>query len=103
MATILIRRPHKLAYNDLRSRAEAVARRIALRHNVSWRWEGDSMKLSAPAGLAKGTTGTVRVGQQDVHIEIELPLALRPVRGVVEGRLKERIDALLAPRHQAGS
>ena len=98
MATILIRRQHKLSYTNLRTRAEAVARRIEQRHNVSWRWEGDSMKLSAPGGLAKGASGTVRVGHQDVHIGIVLPLALRPVRGVVEGPLEERLDALLAPR-----
>jgi putative polyhydroxyalkanoate system protein len=97
MASISLRRPHSLCPTDVRRRAEAVARRIELRHQVSWRWEGDHLRLTAPTGIARGASGTVTVRDDHVAIEIDLPLPLRPVKGLVEGQLRQRLDALLAP------
>jgi hypothetical protein len=30
-----------------------------------------------------------------VHIEIDLPLALRPMKGLLEGKLHDKLDTLL--------
>jgi putative polyhydroxyalkanoate system protein len=95
MATIRIRRSHRLPSEHVRRTAEAVARRIEQRHAVRWRWEGDAIELDAPPGPARGARGRVTVGDADVAIEIHLPLALFPLKGMVERRLSAKLDELL--------
>ena len=97
MATISIRRPHRLAHEDVKKKAEALARRIETKHQVSWRWEGENLRLTAPPGPARGATGLVRVTPELVSIDIDLPIFLRPVRRMVESRLLDKLDRLLGP------
>lgn len=97
MATILIRRPHRLAYDEVRARAEHLARRIEQRFSVLWRWEGEHLTLTAPPGPARGARGVVKLSPGQVDIEIDLPLALRPVRSLVEIKLNDKLDAMLGP------
>ena len=91
MATIRIHREHQQTLSALRGTAEAIARRIEARHAVRWQWEGDSMELTA----AIGARGRVTIGAGDVAIEIHLPLALSPARGMVERRVAAKLDAIL--------
>jgi putative polyhydroxyalkanoate system protein len=97
VATISIRRPHRLAHEEVKRKAENLARRIETKHHVSWRWEGENLRLTAPPGPARGATGVVRVTPDHVSIDIDLPLLLRPVRGMVETRLIDKLDRLLGP------
>ncbi len=95
MSTIRIQRAHRQTVGALRRAAEAIACRIAQRHDVRWRWQGDSMELTAPPGIAGGTRGRVTIDDADVAIEIHLPLALAPARGMVERRLSAKLDVIL--------
>jgi putative polyhydroxyalkanoate system protein len=95
MATIRIRRSHRLPHAHVRHTAESLARRIEQRHAVVWRWDGDALVLRAPRGPASGASGRVMVGEGDVAIEIHLPLALFPFKGLVERRLAEKLDQIL--------
>jgi len=97
MATILIRRPHQLSFDEARKRAEILARRIQQRLSVSWRWEGETMRLSAPPGPASGVKGLVSLTPGQVQIEVDLPLALRPVKRMLEDKLHHKLDLLLGP------
>ncbi|MBI4957570.1 MAG: polyhydroxyalkanoic acid system family protein [Myxococcales bacterium] len=96
MSTIRIHRHHAEGSTAVRRKAENIARRIAARHAVSWRWQGDSLELEAPTGLASGTRGRVTIGEGDVAIEIELPLLLRPMRRMVEREVSAKLDAALS-------
>jgi putative polyhydroxyalkanoate system protein len=95
MSTIRIRRAHGLPSAQVRRTAETLARRIEQRHAVRWRWDGDAIELSAPPGPASGARGRVTVGEGDVAIEIHLPLALFPLKGMVERRLTAKLDEIL--------
>lgn len=95
MSTIRIRRSHRLPSEHVRRTAENLARRIEVRHAVRWRWEGDAIELHAPPGPASGARGRVTVGDGDVAIEIHLPLALFPLKGMVERRLSAKLDEIL--------
>ncbi len=95
MSAIVIRQKHGLAHDEVRARAEQLARRIEQLLPVTWAWQGDEMTLTAPPGPARGTTGKVRVASDEVHVEVRLPLALSPMRRLVEGKLRQKIDALL--------
>lgn len=95
MSTIRIRRSHALPSAQVRRTAETLARRIEQRHAVRWRWEGDAIELAAPPGPASGARGRVTVGDGDVAIEIHLPLALFPLKGMVERRIVAKLDEIL--------
>ena len=98
MATIEIRRPHHLPLPEARRRAEQLARRIEQRLSVLWRWQSDDLlELTAPPGPASGARGQVRLTPEQVHIDVDLPFALRPVRRMLEGKLNDKLDALLGP------
>lgn len=95
MATILIRRPHALPMVEVRKRAEHLARRIEQRLKVSWGWDGNRMHLTAPDGAGRGARGEVHVHDREVRIQVTLPLVLAPMKRVLEGRLHQKLDALL--------
>ena len=95
MATIDVRRAHTLSKEEARKRAEDFARNMEQRFELQWRWEGDRIVFDAPRGAAKGTRGTVDVGDKDVRVQIDLPFLLRMLKGTVESKVHEKLDKLL--------
>ena len=90
MSTIRIQRAHRQTLTALRRTAEAIARRIEQRHDVRWRWMGDSMELTAPPGIAGGARGRDHRRRGRGHRASHLPLALFPARGMVERKACRR-------------
>jgi putative polyhydroxyalkanoate system protein len=97
MATIDIRRTHLLSNDEAKVKAEELARSMEQKLGIRWRWEGSFIKFDAPSGKAKGATGVVTIATQEVRVEIDLPFLLKPLRGMVEGRVKDKLDTLLGP------
>lgn len=95
MATIDVRRAHTLTKDEARKRAEDFARTMQQRFELDWRWEGDRIVFDAPRGAAKGTKGSVDVGEKDVRVQIDLPFLLRMLKGTVESKVNEKLDKLL--------
>jgi putative polyhydroxyalkanoate system protein len=95
MATIDVRRAHTLSKEEARKRAEDFARNMQQRFELDWRWEGDRIVFEAPRGAAKGTRGSVDVGDKDVRVQIDLPFLLRMLKGTVESKVHEKLDKLL--------
>ena len=97
MATIDMRRKHALSQEQTRGKAEDLAKSMQEKLGIRWHWEGDSIRFDTPAGVAKGTTGQVSVNANEVRVQIDLPWLLRALKGMVEGKVKERLDALIGP------
>jgi putative polyhydroxyalkanoate system protein len=95
MATIDVRRSHSLSKDEARKRAEALAQAMQQRFDLEWKWEGDRITFEAPRGAAKGTRGSVDVGDRDVRVLIDLPLLLRMMKGTVESKVNEKLTQLL--------
>jgi putative polyhydroxyalkanoate system protein len=95
MATIDVRRSHALPKEEAKKRAEQLASTMQQRFELDWRWEGDRIVFDAPRGAAKGTKGTVDVGDKEVRVQIDLPFLLRMLKGKVESKVNEKLDALL--------
>lgn len=96
MATIDISRSHTLDKEEAKKRAEELAKGMADKLGIRWRWEGDRITFDAPSGMAKGATGTVHVDPSNVRVEVDLPFMLRPMKGMVEGKITEKLDKLIA-------
>jgi putative polyhydroxyalkanoate system protein len=95
MATIDVRRSHTLEIATARQRAEELARDMEQKMGIKWRWDGDRIRFDADGGMAKGVTGTVSVSTSEVRVEIDLPFLMRPMKGMVEGKVNEKLDKLI--------
>lgn len=95
MATIDIKRAHSLDKDEARRRAEGLARSMEEKLHMRWRWDGDLIHFDAPSGAAKGSSGTVHVGPTEVHVEVTLPFLLRGIKGTIEEKIKQKLDALI--------
>ncbi len=95
MSTIDVKRAHSLPKEEARKRAEDLARTMAEKFNLEWKWQGDSILFDAPRGAAKGTKGEVSVTDKEVRVQIDLPFLLRVMKGTVESKVNEKLNALL--------
>jgi putative polyhydroxyalkanoate system protein len=95
MATIDISRSHTLDKDEARKRAEQLAKSMEEKLGIRWRWEGDRIKFDAASGAAKGATGTVSVDTSNVRVEVDLPFMLRPMKGMVESKITDKLDKLI--------
>ena len=95
MATIDITRNHTLPIEDAKKKAEELAKSMADKFGIAWKWEGDTIRFDAPSGTAKGTKGEVAVTDKTVRVAIDLPFMLKMLKGTIEGKVKEKLDALL--------
>jgi putative polyhydroxyalkanoate system protein len=95
MATIDIRRSHSLSMDVVRTRAEELAKDMATKLGIRWRWDGDRIEFDAPSGMAKGASGAVIVDGANVRVEVDLPFLLRPMKGTVESKINSKLDNIL--------
>ena len=97
MATIDIRRTHQLSLDDAKVKAEELARSMEAKLGIRWTWAGSNITFDTPSGKAKGANGTVTISTSEVRVEIDLPFILRPLKGMVEGKVRDKLDGLLGP------
>jgi putative polyhydroxyalkanoate system protein len=95
MSTIDVRRGHTLPKEEARKRAEELASSMQKKFELDWKWDGDRIVFDAPRGAAKGTKGTVDVGDKEVRVQIDLPFLLRMLKGTVENKVNEKLTQLL--------
>lgn len=94
MATIEIRKPHTLGRDAARAKAEEIANRLKEKLSLDWEWEGDSVLFEAKGGVAKGAKGTLVVTAHEIAVNVDLPLMLRPLKAMVESKIREKLDAI---------
>jgi putative polyhydroxyalkanoate system protein len=95
MSTIDVRRAHALPKEEARKRAEELANSMKQRFELEWRWDGDRIAFDAPRGAAKGTKGSVEVGDKEVRVQIDLPFLLRMLKGTIESKVTDKLNQLL--------
>jgi len=95
MSTIDITRNHTLPIEEAKKKAEELAKGMADKFGMSWRWEGDAIQFDAASGAAKGTKGQVAVTDKTVRVAIDLPFMLRVLKGTIESKVNEKLDALI--------
>ena len=95
MSTIDISRNHSLPIEDAKKKAEELAKGMADKFGIAWKWDGDTIRFDAASGAAKGTKGEVAVTDKTVRVAIDLPFLLRAIKGTIEGKVKEKLDQLV--------
>jgi putative polyhydroxyalkanoate system protein len=94
MATIEMERRHSLGKEAARKKAEELADKMKEKLGIEWSWVGDNIRFEARSGAAKGAKGIVAVSDVVIRVEVDLPFMLRPLKGMVESKIKEKLDAI---------
>jgi len=95
MATIDIKRGHSLPIDEAKQKAEELAKGMEQKFGIVWKWDGNTIRFDAPKGAAKGTKGEVAVSDKEVRVAIDLPFMLRVMKGTIEDKVNEKLNALL--------
>lgn len=95
MATIDISRNHSLPLDDAKKKAEELAKTMAEKFGLEWKWDGDTIRFEAKSGAAKGTKGEVGVTDKNVRVAIDLPFMLKMLKGTISDKVNEKLDTLL--------
>lgn len=94
MATIELSKSHTLPIDDAKKKAEDLARGMAEKLGLEWKWAGDAIDFHAASGMAKGVKGQVAVSEKDVKVSVDLPMMLRMMKGTIEDKIKEKLNAI---------
>jgi len=92
MAGVDITREHDLGAAEAKRRAEPLLEDLRSSFGVSGAWEGDQFVITQPA------KGTLDVTDTTVRVQVDLPVFLRPMKGVVESKIHESLDETLGPQ-----
>ena len=91
MAVIRITRNHRLPRANLRAQIETLAREIEQKLKARCSWDGDTAHFTR-----SGASGSIKLDDDHVAVEIALGLALAPLKSRVEKTVNERLDEILA-------
>jgi putative polyhydroxyalkanoate system protein len=87
MARIEVRRAHTLGKEAASRSAERIAQQLQNELKGRYYREGDDLRFECP-----GAHGHIRVGENEVRVEVELSFLLRPLRGHIEREINQYLD-----------
>lgn len=90
MANVHMVRPHNLGKEQALEAAKKVADRLRDKAQINYTVEGDVIRFSRT-----GAKGTLKVSETEVEVDVEIGLALRPMKGLIESKMGEYFDRYL--------
>ena len=87
MADIDFTHPHEMSQEDARNATERVAQDLEKQLDATYHWDGDTLRFER-----SGASGHLAVGDEAVHVVIELGLMLKPMKGRVRQEAQELLD-----------
>lgn len=90
MAAIDITRNHTLGKAAVKGKVDEVLARIKGEMNLQGAWNGDVFKITKPA------EGSFTITDTTVHVVVDLPFMLRPLKGKIEERINGELTKALA-------
>jgi putative polyhydroxyalkanoate system protein len=90
MAAIDITRNHTLGKAAVKEKVNQVIERIKGETGLQGAWNGDVFKITKPAD------GSFTITDTTVHVVVDLPFMLRPLKGKVEERINNELNRALA-------
>lgn len=90
MAAIDITRNHTLGKEEAKNRANAMLDKLKDKMGIKGAWAGDTFNVTAPV------TGTFKVTDTNVRIELELSFAMKLMKGTIEEKVKESLEKALS-------
>lgn len=94
MSRIQIHRPHAMDHEHALRVADELAREMTAHYDFEWHWEGERLKLRRT-----GLKGEVAVNPNDIGVDLELGMMLRPFKGRIEQEVVRQLEDILE-RHR---
>ncbi len=94
MAKIEMSKSHTIGKDAAKAKAAEIADSMKSKIGIDWSWAGDRIEFHAKSGTAKGTSGHIDVTDSKVTVLVELPFLLSAFKGMVEGKIKEKLETL---------
>ncbi len=91
MATITVEKTHALGQDEAIKRAQEVTKDLAIKLNAEITW--------TPTGATfKGTgfTGTAKVTNDRVAVDVDLSLMLRPLKSTIMAKIEQKLSEKFA-------
>ena len=89
MPTISIQRPHKLEHKQAKAAAQKIAADLHQRFDLECTWDGDNVSFQR-----SGLSGEMRVGKNDVELNVQLSFLMTPLKGPIEKAIRNELDTL---------
>lgn len=91
MAIIHITRYHHLDQATVRANVQELAETLVEKLSAEYKWEKDRLIFKR-----SGASGFVRIGDQELEVEVKLGMLLSPLKGSIESTITEYLDQRLA-------
>jgi putative polyhydroxyalkanoate system protein len=88
MASIDIRRPHRLSQSEAHALIDKVAARMRDKFEVKTQWQNDT----ALAFERPGINGTIAIGGDEIHVSAKLGMLFSPLKGMIEQEIRRKLD-----------
>lgn len=89
MPTISIQRRHNLDHKKATAAAQKIAKDLHQRFDLECTWDGDNVRFQRP-----GLSGEMRVGKNDVELDVKLSFLMTPLKGPIEAAIRNELDTL---------
>ena len=99
MADIDVKRAHNLGHSAARGVADKLAADLGRKFGLRGDWKGNELHFHRP-----GVTGSLVVGEHDLHLSVTLGFLLKAMKGSIERAVLAELDQLLpvvTPRKKA--
>lgn len=90
MSQIEIKKQHSLGKAGARKTAQKIADSLSREYNATCKWSGDDLSFNAT-----GVKGKLHVSEDDVAINVNLGLMLRPLKSKIESSIVAQLDDIL--------
>ncbi len=90
MPSISIAKKHTLSHKKAKDIADRIAKDLKKRFELDYAWDGDHVDFERP-----GISGRMRVGKNDIGLEVHLGFLLTPLKPAIEREIHAQLDSLI--------
>ena len=90
MSHIVIHRSHELTLDQARQAAETLTEQLAERYDISYHWQGDSLRFER-----SGVNGHIELEPGRLHLSVRLGFLLVPLKHRLEQEIHRYLDGML--------
>ena len=87
VSTIDIRHSHSMPHAKARKAVEDVAKKLAERFGMTWRWDADTLHFSR-----SGVDGHIALAPKQLHVAAKLGFLLSAMKGPIEAEIRRVLD-----------
>ena len=87
MAKIYLTRTHQLDQQSVRDRVQELANKLETKLSAEYQWQKDRLVFKR-----SGANGFIKISNQELEIEVQLGMLLRPLKASIEKTIMEYLD-----------